>query len=116
MTMPRYRSNTEYGEAQSKGYSVRTSEPSGAFVPSLAPPYPNLEDELRKSVVMLASCIEARDIYLDSLRKKRDALLRELRMNELVMECQEARIRDYQQLFSEEEHKRTHAKASGEDK
>jgi len=112
MSAESYRSKPDYGAAPGRSYSVRTIELSGGFDPSLAPPYPNLEDEQRKSIAMLASCVGARDVYIDGLRKRRDALLRELRMNELTIECQEARIRDYQQLFSSQEHKRTHAIAS----
>ena len=105
MSMSRYRSKMNYSDAQSEGYSVRTIELSSAFVPSLAPPYPNIEDELRKDVAILQSSLAVRDEYIDRLRNRRDALMRELHMNELIIECQEARIRDYQQFFSSEEHR-----------
>jgi len=90
--MSRYRSEMDYGEPQGQGYSVRTIELSGAFVPSLAPPYPNIEDELRKDVAILRSSLEIRDVYIDTLRAKRRSLIDRLDRKERDVEWLERRL------------------------
>jgi len=99
MSAESYRSKPDYGAAQGRSYSVRTSELSSAFDPSLAPPYPNLEDELRKSVAMLTSSIEARDIYIDSLRKTRDSLQTELDLKEAYISSLKDSLKSYEASF-----------------
>jgi hypothetical protein len=92
MSMSRYRSEMNYSEPQGQGYGVRTIELSGAFVPSLAPPYPSIEDELRKDVAILRSSLEIRDAYIDSLRARRRSLIDQLDRKERDAEWLERRL------------------------
>ena len=101
MSMSRYRSKMDYSDAQSEGYSVRTIELSSAFVPSLAPPYPNVEEEQKKDIAILMSSLAIRDRYIDDLRQTRDSLSRQLGMREIIIECQERRIRSYREFLNE---------------
>jgi chromosome segregation ATPase len=79
-------------DAPSRGYSVRTIELSGAFVPSLAPPYPNIEDEQKKDIAILRSSLEIRDVYIDTLRAKRRSLIDRLDRKERDVEWLERRL------------------------
>ena len=82
----------------------------GGFSLALAPAYPSIEDELRKDVAILAGSLAVRDDYIARLREARDTLAKELRVQELVLESQEHRIRSYQEVFD----KRQKDKESGE--
>jgi hypothetical protein len=72
---------------------------AAGFSLSLAGPYPSLEEELRKDVSILRSSLAVRDEYIDRLRKARESLVREIRVKEIVIDCQEQRIKGYQQLL-----------------
>ena len=100
MNMSRYRSKTDYGAAQGRSYSVRTSELSSAFVPSLAPPYPNVEDGLRKDVAILQNSLCVRENYIQDLRKTRDSLQAELDLKEVYIDALIDSIKSYQAFFS----------------
>jgi len=87
-----------YGSSASD-QSVKTYRFASVFVPSLAPPYPSIEDELRKDVAVLARSIDIRDRYIDDLREARDSLARKLDMRDLRIECLERDIGRYQEFF-----------------
>ena len=93
--MSRYRSEMNYSEPQGQGYGVRTIELSGAFVPSLAPPYPNIEDEQKKDIAILVSSLEIRDVYIDTLRAKRRSLIDRLDRKERDVEWLERRLESH---------------------
>jgi len=99
MSMSRYRSETDNGATPGRSYSVRTSELSGAFDPSLAPPYPNLEDELRKDVAILRSSLDIRDNYIEELRKTRDSLQTELDLKEAYIGSLKDSLKGYEASF-----------------
>jgi len=101
MTMSRYRSNDNYSEAHGKRYSVRAGaiEVSGPFDPALAPQHPDLEDAQRKTIAMLASCIDARNIYIDDLRKTRDSLQAELDLKEAYINSLKDSLKSYDASF-----------------
>ncbi len=101
MTMSRYRSNTNYSEAQGKCYSVRTGaiELSSPFEPSLAPPYPNVEDEQKKDIAILMSSLAIRESYIDDLRKTRDSLQAELDLKEAYINSLKDSLRSYEASF-----------------
>jgi len=101
MSAESYRSKPDYGAAPSRSYGVRTSasELSGAFVPSLAPPYPNLEDELRKDVAILRSSLDIRDNYIEELRKTRDSLQTELDLKEAYIGSLKDSLKGYEASF-----------------
>jgi len=90
-----YRSNMDFSEAPADGCSVRPIELSSAFVPSLAPPYPNIEDELRKDVAILRSSLEVRDRYIRELREERDSLQAELNDKEAYISSLKDSLEDY---------------------
>jgi len=83
------------------GRSVKTYRFASVFVPSLAPPYPSIEDELRKDVAVLAKSLDIRDRYIDDLRETKDLLASELRIRDIRIEDLGSRIKRYQQLFRE---------------
>jgi len=75
----------------------------GGFSLALAPAYPSIEDELKKDVAILRSSLAIRDDYIGRLREARDSLAKELRVQELVLESQEHRIRSYQEVFDKKQ-------------
>jgi hypothetical protein len=96
--------NETYGSAFPKRRAYGSSGDgedgfAAGFSLSLAGPYPSLEDELRKDVSILRSSLAVRDEYIDRLRKTRDSLAREIRVSQIVIDCQEQRIKSYQELF-----------------
>jgi predicted RNase H-like nuclease (RuvC/YqgF family) len=72
---------------------------TSVFIPSLAPAYPSITDELKKDVAILKTSLEIRDDYIDKLRKARDSLISNLDLKELHTEHLKDRIKRYQQLF-----------------
>jgi len=99
MSMSRYRSNDNYGETHGKSYSVRTIDLSSAFVPSLAPPYPSIEDEQKKDIAILMSSLAIRESYIDDLRKTRDSLQAELDLKEAYIGSLKDSLKSYEASF-----------------
>lgn len=110
-----YRSNMDLREAPAEGCSVRTIELSSAFVPSLAPPYPNIEDELRKDVAILRSSLEVRDRYIREIREGRDSLQAELNDKEAYISSLKDSLEDYKGFHAITTLKRFQAKADNSD-
>ncbi|GAF86001.1 unnamed protein product [marine sediment metagenome] len=69
------------------------------FIPSIAPAYPSITDELKKDVAILAKSLEIRDRYIDELRETRDSLRSKLDIRGLQIENLKSRIRRYQEFF-----------------
>ena len=101
MSMSRYRSNDNYSGAHGKRYSVRASsiDLSSAFVPSLAPPYPSIENEQKKDIAILMSSLAIRESYIDDLRKTRDSLQAELDLKEAYINSLKDSLRSYEASF-----------------
>jgi len=101
MTMGRYRSETGNCAAPGRGYSVRASaiELSAGFEPSLAPPYPSVEDEQKKDIAILMSSLAIRESYIDDLRKTRDSLQAELDLKEAYINSLKDSLRSYEASF-----------------
>jgi len=101
MSMSRYRSKPDYGAAPGRSYSVRagTIDLSSAFVPSLAPPYPSIEDEQKKDIAILMSSLAIRESYIDDLRKTRDSLQAELDLKEAYINSLEDSLKSYEACF-----------------
>jgi len=69
------------------------------FIPSLAPEYPSITDELKKDVAILAKSLDIRDRYIDDLRETRDFLRSKLENRDLQIEDFKSRIKRYQEFF-----------------
>lgn len=69
------------------------------FIPSLAPEYPSITDELKKDVAILAKSLEIRDRYIDEFRETRDSLRSKLDIRDLQIEDLNKRVKRYQEFF-----------------
>ena len=98
---PAARERQGYGSVMPAAGESPTCNFASGFAPSDAGPYPDIESELKKSVVMLASSIEARNIYIDDLRKTRDSLITELDLKEVYIDSLIDSLKSYQAFFSQ---------------
>jgi len=89
-----------YGSAMPAAGESPTCSFASGFALSLAPAYPDIESEMKKSVVMLASSVEARNIYIDDLRRTRDSLIAELDLKEAYIDSLIDSLKSYQAFFS----------------
>ncbi len=98
-----------YQEAfqEQDGYRSSTGDQSGiksygfasVFVPSLAPAYPSITDEIKKDLAVLTKSLDIRDRYIDDLRETRDFLRSKLENRDLQIEDLKSRIGRYQQFL-----------------
>lgn len=98
-----------YQEAfqEQDGYRSSAGDQSGiksygfasVFIPSLAPAYPSITDELKKDVAILAKSLDIRDRYIDDLRETKALLKSKLENRDLHIEDLKSRIKRYQKFF-----------------
>jgi len=89
------------GEKSSSGdySSVQNLGITRVFIPSIAPAYPSITDELKKDVAILKTSLEIRDDYIDRLREAKDSLTSKLDIRDLQIEDLKSRISRYENFF-----------------
>jgi len=89
-----------YGSSSGGNSGVNSYKFSKVFVPSMAPAYPSIEDELKRDVTILTRSLELRGQYIDDLRDTKDRLVREIKIKDMEIEEMERSIKRYQEYFS----------------
>ena len=88
-----------FGTESNYSSGIKSYRLTSVFIPSLAPVYPSITDELRKDIAILKTYLEIRKGYIDKLIKAGDLLISKIDLKELHIESFKNRIKKYQKFF-----------------